>query len=92
MRNFRDESFIAQYLSPRLIRTFHLFAIADHEHEEDLKVDSIHNEQGYRRVRQLLAQQATTATPGCPTSRWCAMRSTATAASRCATARTATGR
>jgi len=29
MRNFKDESFIAQYLSPRLIREFHLFAIAD---------------------------------------------------------------
>jgi stage V sporulation protein R len=57
MRNFKDESFIAQYLSPRLIREFHLFAIADHEQEDELEVDSIHNEQGYRRVRQLLAQQ-----------------------------------
>ena len=26
MRNFKDESFIAQYLSPKLIRDFHLFA------------------------------------------------------------------
>ncbi len=57
MRNFKDESFIAQYLSPRLIREFHLFAIADHEDEDALMVDSIHNEHGYRRVRQLLAQQ-----------------------------------
>ena len=57
MRNYKDESFIAQYLSPQLIRDFHLFAIADHTEEETLLVDSIHNEQGYRRVRQLLAQQ-----------------------------------
>ncbi len=57
MRNFKDESFIGQFLSPRLIRDFHLFAIADHEANDYLEVDSIHNEAGYRRVRQLLAQQ-----------------------------------
>lgn len=57
MRNFKDESFIGQYLSPKLIRDFHLFAIADHRAQEYLEVDSIHNEKGYRRVRQLLAQQ-----------------------------------
>jgi stage V sporulation protein R len=57
MRNFKDESFIAQYLSPRVMREFHLFAIADHEDEETLAIDSIHDERGYRRVRKLLAQQ-----------------------------------
>ena len=57
MRNFKDESFISQYLSPRLIREFHLFAVADHKSNDFLEVDSIHNEIGYRRVRQLLAQQ-----------------------------------
>jgi stage V sporulation protein R len=57
MRNFKDESFIAQYLSPRLIREFHFFAIADHEEERDLIVDSIHDERGYKRVRKLLAEQ-----------------------------------
>ncbi|MEO7725753.1 MAG: SpoVR family protein [Burkholderiales bacterium] len=57
MRNFKDESFISQYLSPRLIREFRLFAIADHETESDLTIDSIHDEAGYRRVRTLLARQ-----------------------------------
>ncbi len=57
MRNFKDESFIAQYLSPRLIREFHLFAVADHVGEDALTVDSIHDERGYRRVRKLLASQ-----------------------------------
>ena len=57
MRNFKDESFIAQYLSPRLIRDLRFFAIADHREEETLKVDSIHDDHGYRRVRKLLAQQ-----------------------------------
>jgi spore cortex formation protein SpoVR/YcgB (stage V sporulation) len=57
MRNYKDESFIAQFLSPRLMREFHLFAVADHEAEDHLSIDSIHNEQGYRRVRRLLALQ-----------------------------------
>ena len=57
MRNFKDESFIAQYLSPRLMREFRLFAVADHQDESDLVVDSIHDEHGYRRLRKLLAQQ-----------------------------------
>ncbi|MGE5090188.1 MAG: SpoVR family protein, partial [Candidatus Levyibacteriota bacterium] len=57
MRNFKDESFIAQYLSPRLMREFHLFAIADRSGEDALVVDSIHDERGYRRLRKLLAQQ-----------------------------------
>jgi stage V sporulation protein R len=57
MRNFKDESFIAQYLSPRLIREFHFFAIADYQEEMTFKVDSIHDDHGYRRVRKLLAQQ-----------------------------------
>jgi stage V sporulation protein R len=57
MRNFKDESFIQQYLSPRLIRELRLFAVADHASNADLVIDSIHNDEGYRRVRQLLAQQ-----------------------------------
>jgi len=57
MRNFKDESFIAQYLSPRLMREFRLFAIADYQDENYLIVDSIHDEHGYRRLRKLLSQQ-----------------------------------
>lgn len=57
MRNFKDESFIRQYLSPKVIRDFRLFAIADHADESELVVDSIHNDEGYRRVRTLLADQ-----------------------------------
>lgn len=57
MRNYKDESFIGQFLSPRLIREFRLFAISDYETESTLGVDAIHNERGYRRVRQRLAQQ-----------------------------------
>jgi spore cortex formation protein SpoVR/YcgB (stage V sporulation) len=57
MRNYKDESFIGQFLSPRLMREFHLFAVADHENDSELTVDAIHNEDGYRRLRRLLALQ-----------------------------------
>lgn len=57
MRNFKDESFIAQYLSPRLIRHFKLFAIQDHEDNKDLIVSAIHDNEGYRTIRQTLANQ-----------------------------------
>lgn len=57
MRNFKDESFISQYLSPRLIREFRLFAIADHQANPKIEVAAIHDDQGYREVRRLLAAQ-----------------------------------
>jgi len=57
MRNFKDESFISQYLSPRLIREFRLFSILDDEDEDELEVMSIHNDEGYRRIRQALSEQ-----------------------------------
>jgi stage V sporulation protein R len=57
MRNFKDESFIGQFLSPKLIRAFRLFAVADHESEPHLEIAAIHDDDGYRRVRKLLAEQ-----------------------------------
>lgn len=57
MRNFKDESFIAQFLSPTLMREFRLFAIRDDDLEDRLEVTAIHEERGYRRLRQALAEQ-----------------------------------
>ncbi|MBU4610095.1 SpoVR family protein [Achromobacter sp. GG226] len=57
MRNFKDESFIAQFLSPRLIREFRFFAVADHQARSKLEIDAIHDDDGYRRIRSLLAEQ-----------------------------------
>ncbi|MET0733128.1 MAG: SpoVR family protein [Casimicrobiaceae bacterium] len=57
MRNYKDESFILQFLSPRLIRQLRLFAIADRSGEDALEVACIHDEYGYKRVRNLLAQE-----------------------------------
>jgi len=57
MRNFKDESFIGQYLSPRLMREMRLFAITDDEGQSELEVSAIHDEAGYRRVRESLSRQ-----------------------------------
>ncbi len=57
MRNFKDESFIGQYLSPRLIRDFKLFSVLDDDVQEQLEISAIHDERGYRYIRQALADQ-----------------------------------
>jgi stage V sporulation protein R len=57
MRNFKDESFIAQYLSPKLIRDFHFFSVLDDDQNDKLSISAIHDESGYRYVRQKLADQ-----------------------------------
>ena len=57
MRNYKDESFIGQYLSPKLMRDFRLFAIQDDSAQKDLVVSAIHDESGYRRLREALSRQ-----------------------------------
>lgn len=57
IEGFKDESFIQQFLSPKVIRDFRLFSIHDDEHDPKLEVSAIHNRQGYRAVRNALAQQ-----------------------------------
>ncbi len=57
MRNFKDESFIGQYLSPKLMRELRLFAISDDEKQSELEVAAIHDDAGYRRVRESLSRQ-----------------------------------
>jgi spore cortex formation protein SpoVR/YcgB (stage V sporulation) len=57
MENFKDESFIAQFLSPRLMREFRLFTVRDDDREATLRIGPIHDEPGYRQLRALLAEQ-----------------------------------
>ncbi|MGZ8218468.1 SpoVR family protein, partial [Methylomagnum sp.] len=57
MRNFKDESFIAQYLSPQVIRDFKLFSVLDDDTHRELEITGIHNEEGYRYVRHVLSEQ-----------------------------------
>ncbi|MGO4711728.1 SpoVR family protein [Bradyrhizobium sp. 2TAF24] len=56
--NYRDESFISQFLSPRLIRHMRMFHLHDDPaRHEGIEVEAIHNERGYRRIRRELARQ-----------------------------------
>lgn len=57
MRNFKDESFIAQFLSPRIMRDMKLFYITDDDARPEIDVGAIHNEAGYQQVREALSRQ-----------------------------------
>jgi len=57
MRDFKDESFILQYLSPKVIRDLRLFGLVDDDAEEHLEITAIHDRSGYERVRRLLSSQ-----------------------------------
>ena len=52
--NYRDESFIRQFLSPKVIRDFRLFRVED-EDDDYYAVTSIHNKDGYKKIRKALA-------------------------------------
>lgn len=54
--NFRDESFIQQFLSPSLIRAFRMFVLTDDDAADHYTVTSIHDERGYRAIREKLAR------------------------------------
>src|SRR4030088_534576 len=56
--NYRDESFISQFLSPRLMRKMRMIHLHDNPEERaGIRVDAIHDDRGYRRVRRELARQ-----------------------------------
>ena len=56
--NYRDESFVSQFLSPRLMRRLRLFHLHDDPAETaGIRVAAIHDERGYRRVRREQARQ-----------------------------------
>ena len=56
--NYRDESFIGQFLSPRLMRRLRMFHLHDDPEERaGVKVDAIHDDRGFRRIRRELAKQ-----------------------------------
>src|SRR5258705_3651278 len=56
--NYRDESFISQLLSPRLIPKLRMFHLHDDPEERaGIRGDAIHDERGYLRVRPGIAPQ-----------------------------------
>ena len=56
MRNFKDESFILQYLSPKVMRDLKLFCIDDDDKKREIEITAIHDESGYQTVREALSR------------------------------------
>lgn len=57
MHNFKDESFISQFLSPKIMRDFKLFSIKDDATDPFLHISAIHDEAGYQRIKETLSAQ-----------------------------------
>jgi spore cortex formation protein SpoVR/YcgB (stage V sporulation)/intein/homing endonuclease len=55
VENYRDESFIRQFLSPNLVRKMRLFQLEDIRHTNNYTVKSIHDTRGFRNIRSQLA-------------------------------------
>jgi spore cortex formation protein SpoVR/YcgB (stage V sporulation) len=56
--NYRDDSFVLQFLSPKVIRDFGLFEISDSQEDEDfLEAVDIADAGGYNRIRKSLSEQ-----------------------------------
>ena len=57
MRNFKDESFVQQFLSPKVMRDLRLFCVVDDDRQDTLAIEAIHDDSGYRLLREALARQ-----------------------------------
>ena len=57
MENFKDETFVQQYLSPKVMRDMRLFAIVDDDMEDSYLVSAIHNDKGFKDLRESLSRQ-----------------------------------
>lgn len=58
MRNYRDESFVLQFLTPNLVREFQLFILESNETDkENYLVKEISDPNGFKKIRSALARQ-----------------------------------
>lgn len=57
MQSFKDESFVQQFLSPQIMRDFKFFAVLDDDQRKELEVSAIHDDSGFRTLRQALSNQ-----------------------------------
>ena len=55
MRDFKDESFILQFLSPKIMRDLRLFNVTNDAEKDYLEVSAIHDDWGYQSIRESLA-------------------------------------
>ena len=57
VENFRDESFVLQFLSPKVARQFKLFSIHIQEGKDYFQVNATHDDDSFLQVRKTLAEQ-----------------------------------
>ena len=57
VENYRDESFIAQFLSPALIRKWRLFEYTNNEKDKFIHISAIQNKSDYDKIRLTLSKQ-----------------------------------
>ena len=57
MKNFKDESFVSQYLSPKVARDFRLFNVYDDSNRTVYEITDISNDRCFRSLRQKLSAQ-----------------------------------
>lgn len=55
VEGYKDDSFILQFLSPKVIRDMKMFSLKDDSTESRYLVEHIHNERGYKDIREKLA-------------------------------------
>ena len=55
--NYRDESFVMQFLSPKVIRKFKMFSFNVKEHSGYLKVNATHEDEDYLHIKRALSAQ-----------------------------------
>jgi len=55
--NFRDESAILQFLSPKLIRDLGLFSVLDNSKNQYFEISAVSRDDGYQHLREVLASQ-----------------------------------
>lgn len=55
--NFKDDSFVYQYLSPKLVRDLKLFTITGKEEDPKYRITSTHSREDFKIIRAALAEQ-----------------------------------
>jgi len=60
VKNYRDESFVSQFLSPNIIRKWGLFEVTNNQADKHVTISGIQDLRGYNSVRQTLSYQYST--------------------------------
>ena len=56
MENYRDDNFVLQFMSPKVMRDFSLFSLERNAKEDHLLITDIHDDDGYRNVKRHLSE------------------------------------